>query len=172
MPKKSRELGTASLAGLVVGGLMATVLEIVQVSFAPVIGALIGGMVAAYVLYGKVGQAALAGSVSGFLSTLVYLGASQIMYIFGLFPVPTGPTPEMSELQAAVVIIVGMNLVAGAVGGVILGALHHPPGDLPPPPPPPSIAGGQAGQVRYCAQCGAQLPSGALICPHCSARQP
>jgi ribosomal protein L40E len=26
--------------------------------------------------------------------------------------------------------------------------------------------------VRYCVQCGAQLPSGALICPQCNARQP
>jgi len=172
MPNKSRELGTATLAGLVVGGLVAAVLEVAELSFSPVIGAFVGGLAAAYVLYGKAGQAALAGSLSGLLSTLVYLGASQILYVFELFPVPTGPTPAMSELQAAVVVIVAMNLVAGALGGAILSVFRHPPKELPPPPPPPGAAAGQAGQVRYCAQCGAQLPAGALICPQCNARQP
>jgi Zn-dependent protease/predicted transcriptional regulator len=28
------------------------------------------------------------------------------------------------------------------------------------------------GQVRYCVQCGGQLPAGTAICPHCNAKQP
>jgi Zn-dependent protease/predicted transcriptional regulator len=33
----------------------------------------------------------------------------------------------------------------------------------------PSVA---PGQVRYCVQCGGQIPAGTPICPHCNARQP
>jgi len=33
-------------------------------------------------------------------------------------------------------------------------------------------AGPSPPQVRYCIQCGAQLPAGTLTCPHCNAAQP
>lgn len=165
---KSRELGTATLVGLVAGGLASVFLSMID-SFLIAVGAFIGGVVAAYVLYGKISQGAIAGALSGVLSTLFFLGFSQILIIFELIPLPSGQPPPMSELQASVVAIVLMNLVAGGVGGSLLAVVRHPSKVLPAPPPPPGYS---PGQVRYCVQCGAQLPGGTLICPHCNARQP
>jgi len=171
MTAKSSEVGTASLGGLVVGGLVAVILSMVDLPFSTALGAFIGGVAAAYLLYGKIGQACLAGATSGLLSTPFFLGVSQILLIFELIPLPSGPTPPLSALQTAIVVIVLMNLAAGAIGGFLTAVVRHPrPGaGLPPPPPPPGYA---PGQVRYCVQCGAQLPAGSLICPHCNARQP
>ena len=169
MANRNRELGTATLGGLVTGGLVSTALGMADIFFSTAIGAFVGGLVAAYLLYGKTSQSAIAGALSGALGTPFFLGVSQILLIFEVIPLPSGPTPQLSELQAAVVVILMMNLIAGAIGAVILSAVHHPPKSLPPPPPPPGSA---AGPVRYCVQCGAQLPSGAMICTHCNARQP
>lgn len=169
---KTRELGTATLGGLVVGAILSTILGVLNAPFYSAIGSFIGGIVAAYLLRGKIGQATIAGALSGILGTPFLLGFSDILAIFDLIPTPPGPTPTLAELQAAVVIIAGMDLVAGAIGGAIFGAVYHPPGQLPPTPLPQSVTGTGLGQVRYCVQCGAQLPAGALICPHCNARQP
>lgn len=170
MTSKTREFGTATLGGLVVGGLVSTVLGMADVSFSTLIGAFVGGLVAAYLLYGKVSQAAIAGALSGILETPFFLGVSQILLIFEVIPLPSGPSPEMAVLQTAVFAIVIMNLIAGAIGGAILAAIRHPSKELPPPPPP--APGAAPAQARYCVQCGAQLPTGAVICPHCNARQP
>jgi hypothetical protein len=172
MSSKSRELGTATLGGLVVGGLVSSVLAIIDVSFSSAIGALVGGVVAAYLLHGKIGQAAIAGGLSGVLGTPFLLGVEQILAIFEVIPIPPGTTPSMSELQLAVGVILMMDFIAGAIGGAIFGTVYHPPKEPPAPPVPPSATGTAPGQVRYCVQCGAQLPAGALICPHCNARQP
>jgi hypothetical protein len=169
---KSRELGTATLGGLVVCGLVSIVLDVANVSFSSAIGALIGGVVAAYLLHGKIGQATSAGALSGLLGTPFIFGIEQILAIFEVLPIPPGPTPSMSELQVAVGIITGMDLVAGAVGGAFFGAFYRPPKEETHPLTPPSAAGTTPVQVRYCVQCGAQLPTGALICPQCNARQP
>lgn len=169
MSAKSRELGTAALGGCVVGGLVAVILSMSDLPFSTAIGAFIGGVAAAYLLYGKITQAALAGALSGVLTTPFFLGVSQILIIFELIPLPSGQPPPLSVLQTAVVVIVLMNLVAGTVGGVLFGAVHHPSAALPPPPPPPGYS---TAQVRYCVQCGAQLPAGTQICPHCNAKQP
>jgi hypothetical protein len=169
---KSRELGTATLGGLVVCGVVSIVLDVAQVTLSSAIGALIGGVVAAYLLRGKIGQAATAGALSGLLGTPFIFGIEQILAIFEVLPIPPGPTPSMSELQSAVAIIVTMDLVAGAVGGGFFGAFYRPPKEAVPPITPASTTGAVPAQVRYCVQCGAQLPAGALICPHCNARQP
>jgi len=141
----------------------------IDLAFAPFVGAFLGGMVAAYILYGKVGQASLAGAISGLLSTPFSLGLSDVLVIFEVIPIPTGPAPTLEELQAAVVVVFGINFVAGAVGGSLLSLVRRPV--VVPPPPPPS-PGQVPSQSRYCVQCGAQMALGTLICPHCNARQP
>jgi len=169
MSARSRELGTAALGGLIVGGIVSAILGIGDFPFASAVGALIGGLVAAYVLYGRAGQAASAGALSGILSYPFSLGIVLIMFIFDIYTPPSVPQPPPSVLQAGVAVELLLNLVSGAVGGVLMSTVRHPPpgAGLPPPPPSPF-----AGQVRYCVQCGAQLPAGTIICPHCNARQP
>lgn len=168
---KSRDLWAATLSGLVVGGMLATVLSAVDLPFSTAIGALIGGAIAAYVLYGKIGQAAAAGALAGILGTPFYIGVSYLFLIFEVIPIASSQTPPLSQLQLEVVSIFLTNSVAGAVGGALAGAFRHPSpaAGLPLPPPP---TGAASAQVRYCVQCGAQLPAGTLICPHCNARQP
>ena len=172
MVGKTRELGTATLGGLLVGAVLSTILGVANVPFYSAVGSFVGGIVAAYLLRGKLSQAAIAGALSGILGTPFLLGLSDILAIFNLIPIPSEPTPSLAELQAVVVIIAGMDLVAGGIGGAILGTVFHPPVSQPSTPTPPSITGAASEQVRYCVQCGAQLPSGAVICPHCNARQP
>jgi hypothetical protein len=58
---------------------------------------LIGGVVAAYLLHGKVGQAATAGALAGLLGTPFIFGIEQILAIFEVLPIPPGPTPSMAE---------------------------------------------------------------------------
>lgn len=170
MSVKSREIGTSALGGLVVGGLLSSSFGLGDLPFATALGALIGGSVAAYLLYGKIGQAAVAGALAGILSYPFSLGIVLIFFVFGLYTPPSGPTPPPSVVQAGVLVEVVMSLVSGAVGAVVLGTVRRPRPEAALPPPPP--VGVAPGQVRYCVQCGAQLPAGALVCPHCSARQP
>ena len=172
IPVKSRDLWTAVLAGVVVTGVLTALLEAASLTppISDAVGAFVGGAIAGYVLYGKVGQATAAGALSGILGTPFYLGVSEILFIYGIIPTPSGPTPPMSELQAAVVIILGIDLVTGAIGATVAGAIHHPPPEAI--APPPQITPGTVSQARYCVQCGAQLPPGAVVCPQCNARQP
>ena len=165
---KSRELGTGIALGLIAGGLVATVLSIVDLPFSAPVGAFVGGALAAYVIYDKIGPATLAGALAGLLSLPFFLGLSQVFVIFGIIPIPPGPQPTMAELQSAVVAITLMDILAGAVAGSILGAVHHPP----PPSLETQLPNLQPAQAKYCVQCGAQLPSGTSTCPHCGARQP
>jgi Family of unknown function (DUF5518) len=168
---KSKDLWAATLSGLIVGGLLSAVLSIGDLQFSTMIGAVVGGIVAAYVLYGKIGQAAAVGGLAGILNAPFFIGVSEIFVIFGLISVPNTPTPPLSQLQEEVIFIVLTNLVAGAFGGAIGGAIRHRGAEAVMPQPVPSPGTGVA-QVRYCVQCGAQLKGGELICPHCSARQP
>jgi len=172
MPAKTRDLWTAVLAGVIVTGVLTALLEAASLTppLSDAIGAFVGGAIAAYVLYGKVGQATAAGALAGIIGTPFYLGVSEILFIFGIIPTPSGPTPALSVLQEAVVIILGIDLVSGAMGATVAGAVHHPPPEAI--APPPQITPGTISQTRYCVQCGAQLPPGAVVCPHCNARQP
>ncbi len=172
MPAKTRDLWTAVLAGVIVTGVLTALLEAASLTppLSDAIGAFVGGAIAAYVLYGKVGQATAAGALAGIIGTPFYLGVSEILFIFGIIPTPSGPTPALSVLQEAVVIILGIDLVSGAMGATVAGAVHHPPPETI--VPPPQISPGTVPQTRYCVQCGAQLPPGAVVCPHCNARQP
>ncbi len=172
MPAKTRDLWTAVLAGVIVTGVLTALLEAASLTppLSDAIGAFVGGAIAAYVLYGKVGQATAAGALAGIIGTPFYLGVSEILFIFGIIPTPSGPTPALSVLQEAVVIILGIDLVSGAMGATVAGAVHHPPPETI--VPPPQISPGTVPQTRYCVQCGAQMPPGAVVCPHCNARQP
>jgi len=169
---KTRDLWSATLVGVVVTGILTAFLE--AGGLTPPIsdgaGAFVGGAAAAYVLYGKVGQATAAGALSGVLGTPFYLGFSEILFIFGIIPTPSTPTPPLSELQVAVVLIVAIDLIAGVFGGTVVGAVRHPR-EAPMIPQPQTVTT-TIPQIRYCIQCGAQLPPGTLVCPHCNARQP
>lgn len=118
MPAKTRDLWTAVLAGVIVTGVLTALLEAASLTppLSDAIGAFVGGAIAAYVLYGKVGQATAAGALAGIIGTPFYLGVSEILFIFGIIPTPSGPTPALSVLQEAVVIILGIDLVSGAMG--------------------------------------------------------
>jgi hypothetical protein len=170
---KNRDLWAATLVGAVVAGVLTAFLEAAGLigPYSDVLGALVGGAAAAYVLYGKVSQAVGAGALSGVLGLPFYLGMSEILYIWGLIPIPSGPTPSLAVLQTAVVLILGVDVVAGLVGGLIVGGVRHPREEVT-VPQPQGIPPLSVPQNKYCVQCGAQLPSGALVCPHCGARQP
>ena len=169
---KSRDLWAATLVGVVVTGVLTAFLEAGGLTppISDGIGAFIGGATAAYVLYGKVGQATAAGALSGVLGTPFYLGMSELLFIFGVIPTPSGPTPPMSDLQVAVFIIFGIDLVAGVFGGAVVGAVRHKHEEAL--APQPQTVPGSIPATKYCVQCGAQLPAGAVLCPHCGARQP
>jgi len=165
---KTHELGTSVAIGMVVGGLLATLLSIPDLPFSAPVGAFVGGACAAYMLYQKIGPSTLAGALSGLLSLPFFLGLSEILVIFEIIPIPPGPQPTMVELQSAVMSIVLMDLLAGAIAGSMLGAVRH----RQPPPTEPATVTFPPGQVKYCVQCGAQLSPGSMACPHCGARQP
>ena len=173
MPTKSRELWSATLVGVVVTGVLTAVLEAGNLT-PPIsngLGALIGGAAAGYFLYGKAGEASKAGLLSGLLGTPFYIGMSEVLYIFGAISPPSGPTPSLAQLQVALGIIVLINLVAGSVGGLLAGAVRHPQAQVP-TPEQAQVTPGTVSQNKYCIQCGALLPPGALVCPACNARQP
>ena len=165
---KSRELGTGIAVGLIAGGVLATVLSIFNFQLSAPVGAFVAGGLAAYVIYDKIGPATLGGALAGLLSLPFYLGLSQVFVIFEIIPIPPGPQPSMAALQSAVVAITLMDLVAGAVAGSILGAIHHPP----PPPVVTPLTMYPPEQTKYCVQCGAKMAPGTLTCPQCGARQP
>ncbi len=170
LPIKNATFWAATLSGLAVGGFAATLLSVGDLPFSPAIGAFVGGVIAAYVLYGKVGQATAAGAAASIFGTPFFLGVSQIFLIFEIIPIPSTPTPPLDQLQAAVVFIFMTNLLAGAVGGALMGAIRHPKAAAPATQSSATVVGAQ--QAKYCVQCGAQVPAGTSICPHCNAQQP
>ena len=169
-PKK-HEVGTGVSIGLVVGGVIATALGVVDLPFAAPVGALIGGLCGAYVIYGKIGHSTAVGALSGVLSLPFFLGLSEILLIFGVVQLPSGPQPSFAELQSAVAIIALENVLAGAVGGSILATVRRQT-VLPSETTEATIPKQATGQMMYCIQCGAQLTSGNQTCPHCGAKQP
>lgn len=157
------------MVGVIVGGTIAALLDTVNLPLSNAVGAFAGGAIAAYVLYGQVPEAARAGALSGILGMPFYLGVAQVLFIFGAIP-PQGATPPMSQLQLAVGLILVMNLAAGMAGAFLVAAIRHPAPKLEQLQPPTQA--GVPEQLRYCVQCGAQLPAGTVVCPHCNARQP
>jgi len=170
MPAYKDVLG-AALVGVVIGGVLTAVLDIIPLPLSNAVGAFVGGAVAAYVLHGKVGQATRAGALSGVIGMPFYLGVAQVLYVFGAYP-PQTTTPPMSQLQLEVVIILLMNLALGTFGGFLVGAARRAQPETPQTLQPMTSGPPTTAQPRYCVQCGAQLPAGAVVCPQCNARQP
>ena len=115
---KNREVGTAAFGGLIIGGALTAIFGITDLPLASTIGALIGGGIAAYLLYGKVGQGAMAGMLSAIFGYPFSIGIIYILLIFGVYTPPSGSTPSMSVIQAGVIVEFLLNLVAGTIGGV------------------------------------------------------
>jgi len=168
---KKHEVGTGVAIGLIVGGVIATALGIVDLPFAAPLGALAGGLCGAYVIRGKIGHSTGVGALSGLLSLPFFLGLSEILLIFGVVQLPSGPQPSFAELQSAVAVIALENVLAGAVGGSFLASVRRK-AVLPSETSETTMLKQAAGQVTYCIQCGAQLASGNSTCPHCGAKQP
>ena len=169
MPNTSKDVLGAALVGVVVSGVIGALLDTVSFAWSFAVGAIAGGAVAGYVLYGQIPDGAKAGALAGAVGAPFYFGLSEVLYVFGAIP-PQSTTPPMSEIQAAIGIIFISSLFLGSIGGVIGSATHHrEPQQIPAQPTVPGVA---PGQVRYCVQCGAQLPAGSVVCPHCNARQP
>jgi len=169
MTANTKDMLSATLVGVVVGGIVAALLDTVSFQLSTIVGAFAGGAIAAYVLYGQVPQAARAGSLSGVLGIPFYLGVAEVLYIFGAMP-QQSTTPTMAQLQIALGFIFITSLASGTVGGILVAAIRHPAPEKA--PIQPAAPGAIPQQLRYCVQCGAQLPAGALVCPHCNARQP
>jgi ribosomal protein L40E len=166
MPVKNRDLWAATLVGVVVTGVLTAVMEAAGLPppTSDGIGAFVGGAAAAYALYGKVGQAAAAGALSGGLGLPFYIGMYEILIIAGVIPMPAQTNPPLSQLQVVFAFILVIDL------GAVVGAMRHPREEaaaLQQQALPSPVA-----QNKYCIQCGAQLPAGAVVCPHCNARQP
>jgi len=170
--RKTRDLWAAALVGVVATGVISALLE--AGGLTPPIsdgaGAFVGGAAAAYFLYGDMRLATAAGALSGVLGLPFYVGMSDILVIVGIIPMPTQANPPLPQLQLALAVILGVNLVAGMFGGTVMGAVRHPREQ--PPISMPQTVPGSIPQNKYCIQCGAQLPAGAVVCPHCNARQP
>jgi len=165
---KQREFGTGVAVGLIAGGFVGAVLSIPNFPLSAPVGAFVAGALAAYVIYGNMGPATLAGALAGLLSLPFFIGLSEVFLIFGIIPFPTTPQPTLAQLQNTVVVIMVMDILAGAIAGSILGVVRHPPH----PSTATTLLNYPPGQAKYCVQCGAQLPPGTLTCPHCGARQP
>ena len=76
------------------------------------------------------------------------------------------------ERVGMMLVVEGNNLIGIITRGDLMKTIQtrqelalHQPGQPTPAFPAP-------GQVRYCVQCGAQLPAAMLTCPHCNATQP
>jgi hypothetical protein len=176
MPVSKDVLG-AGLVGVVIGGIIAGLLDLVllplsatlQVPIPIIVGALFGGGIAGYVLNGKPPQAMVAGALAGLLSTPFYLGVGDLLTIFGAIPLQN-TTPPLWQLQEAVASIFIMFLAFDIAGATTVGFARHPHPVAQ--PLQPTVPGATPGQSRYCVQCGAQLPAGTVVCPYCNARQP
>jgi hypothetical protein len=164
------DMGLSVFAGLAVGGIIGVVLDISEVPAGSAIGTFVGGLVAALLLYAGRRRALIAGIVVGFLGFPIQLMIFLALVSSHLYTPPQVPLPPQEELLVDLVATVLMQLVGGAIGGLLGSIIRHPPPGtveaprsyLPPPPPRPE---------RYCIQCGAGLAKETQVCPACGAKQ-
>jgi len=171
LPTVRVNMGLSVFAGLVVGGIVGVVLDIVEIPAGSAIGAFAGGLVAALLLYAERKRALIAGFLVGLFSFPVQLSMFVALVSAGLYIPPQVPEVTQDVLLVALIVTVAMQAVGGTVGGLLGGMVRHPPPGavepprphLPPPPPRPE---------KYCIQCGAGLANETSACPACGAKQP
>lgn len=164
-------MGLSVFAGLVIGGIIGVVLDIVEIPAASAVGAFVGGLVAALLLYAERRRALIAGFLVGLFSFPVQLSMFVALVSSGLYIPPQVPEVSQDILLVALIVTVVMQAVGGTVGGLLGGMIRHPPPRpvesprqyLPPPPPRPE---------KYCIQCGVGLAKETSVCPACGAKQP
>ena len=167
---KKANMGTSVLAGLLTAGIIGIVLELVQLPLGTAIGAFAGGVVAALLVHAQRARAIVAGFIVGLLSFPIQLLLFSVIMITGFYTPPEVPPISENELLIALAATVIIQVVAGAIGGLLGGVLRHPSApvvevarpSIPPPPPRPE---------KYCVQCGAGLAKETPICPACGAKQ-
>jgi uncharacterized membrane protein len=165
-------MGLSVLAGLVIGGIIGVALDVTEVPAGTVIGTFVGGLVAALLLYTVRRRALIAGIVVGFFGFPIQLMIFLALLSSHLYTPPQVPLPPQEELLVDLVATVLMQVVGGAIGGLVGSIIRHPPpgtvevprSNLPPPPP--------TRPEKYCIQCGAGLAKETQICPACGAKQP
>jgi MFS family permease len=167
------DMGLSVVAGLAVGGIIGVFLDISEVPAGSAIGTFVGGLVAALLLYAGRRRALIAGIVVGLFGFPIQLMIFLALVSSHLYTPPQVPEISQAVLLVALVATVLMQLVGGAVGGLLGSIIRHPPpgtaeaprSNLPPPPPPTR-------PEKYCIQCGAGLAKETQICPACGAKQP
>ncbi len=170
MSAKKASMGTSVLAGLLIAGIIGIILELVQLPLGTAIGAFAGGVVAALLIHAQRARAIVAGFIVGLLSLPIQLLLFSVIMITGFYTPPEVPPISENELLIALAATVIIQVVAGAIGGLLGGIVRHPSAPLvevprasiPPPPPRPE---------KYCVQCGAGLAKETPVCPACGAKQ-
>jgi len=164
-------MGASVLAGLVIGGIIGVVLDIIEVPAGSAVGTFVGGLAAALLLYAERKRALISGFLVGLFGFPIQLLVFLAVVSANLYTPPQVPEMSQDVLLVALVATLLMQVVGGTLGGLLGGLIRHPAPRaveaprpyLPPPPPRPE---------KYCIQCGAGLAKETLICPACGAKQP
>jgi hypothetical protein len=165
-------MGPSVVAGLAIGGIIGVVLDISEVPAGSAIGTFVGGLVAALLLYTGRRRALIAGIAVGLFGFPIQLSIFLALVSSHLYTPPQVPEISQEVLLVALGATVLMQVVGGAIGGLLGSIIRHPPlgtvevprSNLPPPPP--------TRPEKYCIQCGAGLAKETQICPACGAKQP
>jgi hypothetical protein len=166
-------MGLSVVAGLVIGGIIGVALDVTEVPAGSAIGTFVGGLVAALLLYSGRRRALIAGIAVGLFGFPIQLSIFLALVSSHLYTPPQVPEVSQEVLLVALGATVLMQVVGGAIGGLLGNVIRHPPQRavevqrpyLPPPPPPTR-------PEKYCIQCGAGLAKETQICPACGAKQP
>ena len=166
-------MGPSVVAGLAIGGIIGVVLDISEVPAGSAIGTFVGGLVAALFMYTGRRRALIAGIAVGLFGFPIQLSIFLALVSSHLYTPPQVPEISQEVLLVALGATVLMQVVGGAIGGLLGSIIRHPPlgtvevprSNLPLPPPPTR-------PEKYCIQCGAGLAKETKICPACGAKQP
>jgi len=171
LPAAKANMGPSVFAGLIIGGIVGVVLDVLEIPAGSAIGAFAGGLVSALLLYAERKRTLVAGFLVGLFSFPVQLSIFMALVSSQLYIPPEVPEIPQDVLLVALIATLVMQVAGGTVGGLLGGMVRHPPPgtvespalQLPPPPPRPE---------KYCIQCGAGLAKETAVCPACTAKQP